>query len=198
MAGTLQVSEVSISNLALSWLGANLITSLDDDTNEAHLCKANYALARDAVLEIRNWSFALNRSSLPVASLPPEELEPHGGYTPFVIPVNFLRVTQLTQADRSSSAVQWYIEGRYLWAAASAIVIQYLVRVEDPQLFSPNFVHALAGLMASDLSVPITGSRDMQSLMMRMYVLKLETAGAYDGMQGKNQGLQSTRLMRVR
>ena len=44
------VSEVSISNQALGWLGANPITSLDENGAAAALCRNNYDHCRDGLL----------------------------------------------------------------------------------------------------------------------------------------------------
>ena len=59
-------SEIQICNLAISWLGGQRITSFGDETAEAILCYANYELARDAVLERIEWSFAIKRVILPL------------------------------------------------------------------------------------------------------------------------------------
>ena len=64
-------SPVQICNISIGWLGGTLITSLDDGTNEANLCKATYEPSRDQVLEERNWTFATKRTSLnPIADPP--------------------------------------------------------------------------------------------------------------------------------
>lgn len=58
---------VDICNLALSHIGQGGITSLDpedDSSTTAALCAQFYPVARDALLEMRNWSFALRRVDL--------------------------------------------------------------------------------------------------------------------------------------
>ena len=47
------VSEVSICNQALRWLGQNKIQSLDEKTASAEWMADNYPFIRDAVLEER-------------------------------------------------------------------------------------------------------------------------------------------------
>ena len=64
-------SSTEICNLALSWLAGNRISSLDDDSIEARLCKANYTLSRRAVLEEAEWTFAVKRAQLPSLAEPP-------------------------------------------------------------------------------------------------------------------------------
>ena len=55
-------TETEICNIALGYLGANRITSLDieEDSTEHLLCSENYEILRDAVLEEREWTLQLN------------------------------------------------------------------------------------------------------------------------------------------
>jgi len=54
-------ARIDIVNIALTWIGADQITSLEDDSPSAILMKTNYFLARDATLEEAEWSFAIKR-----------------------------------------------------------------------------------------------------------------------------------------
>lgn len=62
--------DVGICNMALSHIGEKTITSLDatganaDASQQATLCRLYYPRARDAMLQIRQWSFALRRVCL--------------------------------------------------------------------------------------------------------------------------------------
>jgi len=81
-------STVSICNQALSLLGEAPIISLDDDSNTAALCKANYSDLRDAVLEAGNWSFALQWLKLPKLASPPVSEYANA----YEIPPNVIRI----------------------------------------------------------------------------------------------------------
>lgn len=192
------VSEVSICNMALSWLGAQPIIALTDNTIEGNLCNTNYEISRDAVLELRDWSFAISRVAPAPVVLPAGTLALHDGYYPFTKPSNQIRMITVASDSDYHLEVQWYIEGSYIWADSETIFIKYVFREEDPTQFSSNFAHALASFIAQNLAVPISGSREMQDLMAKLFAIKLETAGAFDGMQGKNQPLKSKYLTRVR
>ena len=52
------MTVLEICNLALSWLAAESIEDLGDDTRRAELCALNYPAVRDLVLEARDWAFA--------------------------------------------------------------------------------------------------------------------------------------------
>jgi len=87
-------SPVEICNLALSWLGGDLIISLTDDSTEAKLCNAVYAPLRDAVLEEREWTFATRRIQPPALVAGPL----YGYDKAFQIPIEVIRVLQVSRA----------------------------------------------------------------------------------------------------
>lgn len=188
------VSEVTICNLALGWLGANLIISLDDAGDEAALCKANYETSRDATLEARNWTFAMSRKVLiPLAEAPAFEYSYQ-----FKLPADLIRVTRVSDEPEFEFSLDWTKEEDKILANVQKLYIRYIKRIEDPQQFTMGFVHAFAARLASDMAIPITNNKDLQQLMMQMYLGKLEVAGSYDGMQGKNIQVRARKLVGVR
>ncbi|CAK0775884.1 conserved hypothetical protein [Gammaproteobacteria bacterium] len=58
---------VDICNLALGNLGSASIESVDDGSIEAKYCSRYYPVARDALLEMHNWSFVNRASPTPPA-----------------------------------------------------------------------------------------------------------------------------------
>ncbi len=211
-------SEVAICNIALGWLGGDLIISLDDPNVEAKLCKANYAPLRDAVLEEREWTFAISRiepaalSSLPL----------YGFDKAFQIPANVIRVLQVSRGGedvqvgsisntgiRSSSRggtgqgretrIEWLREGNTIVAnSAERIFARMLIRITDTTKFSPAFDQALAARLAMDLAIPLTNSEKMQSAMASMYGEKIALAAVSDGLQGRSYNTRSDALTIVR
>ena len=49
-----------------------------------------------------------------------------------------------------------------------------------------------------EIALPLTGSEETHDRMKALYGVKLERAGAMDGMQGKNQVFRTNRLLNVR
>ncbi len=217
-------SEVSICNLALGWLGANLITSLDDDNREAQLCKTNYPDIRDAVLEEREWTFAVRRIQLAPLVLPPV----YGYAHQFLLPPDVLRIlnlpnTQFTDPGSSlliggglgASAVgpdqqpqlntfrKESIEdpsatGNVVLANTDTLIMRVIWRITNVGLFSPLFVQCLAQRIAADLCIPLTQNRGLWVDMWNVYQNKLARASAMDGTQGKMEVKRSEALQRVR
>ena len=64
-------SFVDICNRAITFLGSERITSLDDDTKEGRACKAIHEQTRDNVLRAHPWSFAMKRAALAATTTAP-------------------------------------------------------------------------------------------------------------------------------
>ena len=204
-------SVVTICNLALSWLGGDLIISLDDPTVEAKLCKANYEPLRDAVLEEREWTFAVKRTEL--AQLQGTPL--YGFDRAFQIPPECIRILQVSRGGDSVEAgasnsryntgqgreerIEWLREGQTVVANnAVRVFVRMIQRVEDTTKFSPAFDQALAARIAMDIALPLTNSDKMQASMAGMYGEKIRLAAGTDGMQGRSYKTRSDSLTVVR
>ena len=189
-------SEVSICNQALGWVGGNLITSLDDGTTEANLCKANYASLRDAVLEDRDWTFATARKLLtPLAD------DPVFGWTrQMQLPSDNIRVIGCWALDRDEDQEQadYVKEGRRILSNEPKLNLKYIRRIVAPEDFSAGFTQALAARIAADIAIPIAQSRALQEDMQALYMKKLSDAGTNDGMQGRSEKKLSTKMLRSR
>lgn len=68
-------TQVEICNLALTRIGAKMITTISDTSKEAERCAEIWDMCVKAVLEERNWHFA--RRTLPLTKLRMDEAEPH-------------------------------------------------------------------------------------------------------------------------
>lgn len=187
-------TPLSIANQALSWLGANLITSFDDGTNEANLVKANYDQLRDTVLELYWWSFATVRVKLsatePVDDPANQTFKGHK----YTVPRDSIRVWKVSNdADfRTGNTGAWSLEGGSIVTVFAPAFVKYTYREEDTAQMSPGFTQALAGRIAVDLALPITESNNKLQAMQALYSLKLDEAKTLDGMQGTNERIRST------
>ena len=184
-----QISEVSICNQGLGWLGANLITSFDDNSDESNLCKVNYCLLRDAVLEVADWSFAIKRVELSALA------EPTLGYAQaYQVPDDCLRVILASpNLDFSTtSTMQWEYEDRKVLTDEGTVYIRYVARQIDPVRYSPGFVNALAYRIATELAIPLTRRLNLQGQMLQLYEKSLGEAMGSDGKQGRSRRIRSS------
>jgi hypothetical protein len=203
--------EVEICNTALSLLGQTYITSLEDRTQTAQICKQVYAPLRDAVLESRMWSFAIYRLESTSTQAPGRVDGVTGTYAEngypewgngFVhsIPDDFMTVFRVYRDVSGSMPIDavWTKEGNYIISDSSTIYMWGVKRVTNPNLFSPLFVQALAARIAMDLCIPITGSKTLYEQMTMEYDKKLQEGQVRDGQQGRNESTRSNRILSVR
>ena len=190
-------TEVKICNLALSWLAGNLIISLDDEIAEAQLCKANYELSRDAVLEAIAWTFATRRYRLT-----PEATGPAWGYAfQFTIPaeiITLLEVTANSDTPNGANNLDWRREGNRILCDNSVAYVKAIYREDDPARYPPNFVQAVAARLATEIAIPLTESVELMQNMEGKYKDRLVIAAGTDGIQGKVDVVESRILTGVR
>jgi hypothetical protein len=183
---------VSISNYALGLVAGQLITSLDDESTEARLCKASFDIVRDAVLEAKAWTFALKRYVL----APSAESPLFGWAKQFPLPADVLRVLR---CDDGSRDLAWAREGaRILADGGDQIRLLAIARVEDAALWSPAFVQAFGTRLAAELAVPLSENRALQADLWALYERKLAAAATLDGLQGRAERIPMTRIARRR
>ena len=195
------VSETSIANQALTAVGASIVTNISDDNTEANIVKVHYDASRDAVLEAREWTFAIKRASLAQLAEGPE----WGFAFAYQLPADTIRVIVARQANPErvnfrdlANPMDWAREGNTIVCDSNNVRIRYIARITDPVRFSSGFVYALAARLAYEISVGITQSSKMQENMWQLYETKLAQAAATEGMQGRSQVVRSSKLTGIR
>jgi hypothetical protein len=198
--------RVDIVNQALSWLGEELVTSLEDDSDEAHIMSVNYVPARDATLEAHDWSFAIMRFIPPLNATPPV----YGAGMAFDIPTNILRVISVddpktannigsyTPTINTKEQLDWVFENRQIICNQEVIHCRGIRRIEQEGLFSPNFVQAFAAKLAFLTALSLTSSAEIQGNMMALYESFILIAKSRDGLQGRSKRFRSRTLLKSR
>ena len=190
-----KISEVSICNQALSWLGQPAISSLDQQSTSAELCKNNYPHLRDALLESRMWTFATLR-----AASSSQIQSGQQGFFVHDIPEDFLAVYRVYRSTLSNRQLQanWIREGNKVLADETDVELWGLERIQDPARFSLLFVQALAARIAADLCNALTQNRQLQIDLWGIYEAKLSEATVRDGQQGRAETLGNSTLVEAR
>lgn len=186
------ISEVSICNQALSWLGHTPINSLQDNSTAAQLCRDNYEFLRDAVLEERMWTFATARAVSESSTM-----DAWGSNYVHGLPVEWLAVYRVYST--ADYALGWRLEeGKNIITSDKKIYMWGLKRITDTGKFSIMFSQALAARLAADMAITLTENRQLQADLWQLYQKKLTDAAARDGQQGSNDKIQKGRLTRTR
>lgn len=159
-------SIIQICNRALTKLGSNRITSLDDNVKGARTMSANYDAVRRAAIRAHRWSFAIVRTTLPAMADAPA-----WGYTKqYQLPPDNLRVDQVDRYwvwfgnlfrgyTDSFDFTPYAIEsGRILTNLAAPLKVRYSRDITDPNLFDTTFDEYLACLLAREACEDLTQS----------------------------------------
>ena len=186
------MTQTEVCNLALGWLGSELITSINDVATPARLLKASWSSTLSIVLSAREWSFAVRRLVLPADSIAPA----FGPLRRFPIPSNVIRV--LRCVDAWGEPVEWQKEGAYIVSDETTIYAVVLIRIDTMADLPEPFAHALAARLAADLAIPIIDSPKHQASLWQLYNLKLAEAATIDAMQGRSTITRGPGLSRVR
>jgi hypothetical protein len=207
------MDRTGIANLALGWLAVSKITDLDSDPGRpAEILRDNFDALRDAVLEDRDWSFAMDRFVLNK-----DAAAAAYGYTSrYQLPAVVLRVVSAEEAsagttydafamstwpeDFGGAGLDWVVEGRFILAntTAAQLNVKAVKQQADITLWSPAFCQALAARIAADLCTVITEDKALAREHEQRYQAKLQAASSSDGRQGRAQRVRSTWLARRR
>lgn len=170
------VSEIKICNLALRKLGARLIESLSDSSQEAVTCNLFYEQVRDAVLREHPWNFAAARVRL--AKLADA---PAFGYSfQYQLPVDCLHLRQLNSAED-----EFVVEGDKILTNRDGASAVYTMKVTNPVLFDPSFVMAVSARLAAEMADDITGSTSKAREMWTLYLNAMQSARLADSAEGR-------------
>jgi hypothetical protein len=197
-------TAVAIANLALSHLGDDAtIVNLDPPEGSAQAEQAAlfYPIARDALLEMYPWNFALRRTTL---ALLDEDPNTQWRYA-YALPSNALAVFAVQGAEDADDFVgttygpvaalngvnDFEIEGlsdntRVLYTNVVDARIRYTVAVTIPSFFPPLFTLSLSYFLASFLAGPVlkgeTG-RTVASAMLNIMSGFMDKAQTMDAKQ---------------
>lgn len=179
------VNPVSICNSALSKLGAERITSLNDQTAAGVLCKEQYEKLRDSLLMEHPWKFAIARKSLALTTyVPAYEYE-----KAFQLPTDVMRILDADLSQQTIGEIHWDMEvdhntgERYLVTNESTVSIKYIKFVGEAR-FTPLFAEVLAGRLAKEFAYPLTQSSTIAQLMAKNYEDMLRNARSFNAMEG--------------
>ena len=180
-------NQVEIANRALSKLGEQRITSLDDNTKAARAMKARLAFLRDAELTAYAWRFAVRRVSLPAST----DVPAWGYARIFPRPVDDLRPLRVNNAyiDFRTVGVQFEATGFSRYDQAYQIIdgeiqtnlpapleYEYVRRVENVGDWDALFSEAFACRLAVDAAEELTQSNPKTEVVMMQYDAAIKQA----------------------
>lgn len=165
MATDTEKGEVTICNMALNAVGHTaFISSMDENSEEANVCRLAYPQARDEELEVTAPAWATRHARLGLLDDTTLDLEEVSGGWKYAyalpadaLPNGFRSIYSGVRAPSDDHQVRFAVE--YDAATGQVIVLTdqqdaeavYTARIEDPTRFPATFARAIAERMAKDL-----------------------------------------------
>lgn len=138
------MNDIEICSTALSMLGADEISTFQDETREAKLCNRIYETIVRSCLAERNWSFSQNQVQLNKLTAKPL----FGFQSAFQLPSDYIRLAG------KDGGVPHQIKEHYLYCDAEVIKVNYVFRVSEekfPSHFSMYVIYSLCKILAVSL-----------------------------------------------
>lgn len=169
-------SKIEIINLALTNLGAELVISLDEETELVSRVNNIYELTKKSVLESHPWGFASKRIQLaPSINKPAFEFD-----NAFPLPSDFLRVISLYPEEYQ---IKYTIESGHILANESVLNLKYVYNVSEESKFTSIFSHCFAARLAHELCQYVTGSSAKSQELWQLYNNKRQEAKSINALQ---------------
>lgn len=170
-------SKVSIANLALTILGADRITSLEDNLENARRITAIYDQCLEDVLRAHPWNFALVRQGLARLTTTPA----FGYDYEYQLPGDCLRVIEVN--DGTNIITDFKIEGRKLLTDNTEVKIKYIGNITDPNQYTSQFIFVFSSRLASEIAYAITNNKATAELLFNLYATRLQIAKETDAQE---------------
>lgn len=183
-------TETQICNLALSEIGAKLISNYEEDsTEEARACRLHFDQTRDALLRRHQWNFAQVR-----ADLSQETAAPVSDWdSAWQLPADCVRVISLPSDNPYKPHQEFAVEGRLvLVRALTEVTLLYVSSAVPVTSWDPLFIDALslslAVKLAKSLAHDVAMSQAAAATLAQLALPAAFTADARESMSNENSG----------
>lgn len=141
-------TKVDIANQALSLIGADSITSFEENTSTARRMKTVYDTSRKALLRLHPFQCSTKR-----IQLNPISKQPEFGYTyQFQLPNDLIRIINTNTED-------YAVETDKLLSNSNQLNLVYVFDNKNEETYDSLFIESLVLYLAYKLSKAVTGSQ---------------------------------------
>jgi len=170
------MDSTTICNLALSKIGDQSITSLDDNTLESRFCKLFYPVVLGQVLMQNTWNFATQLASLSQNSAAPI----FDWNFSYQLPADFARIVKFNSFTSTDAIANYEINGQTLLTDEESAEIAYISTSPDASTFTPAFVEVFALRLGAELAKPLAGSLDLKNQLLAEFKVAISESGRID------------------
>lgn len=185
------LTSVSICNMALTRIGANRISSLTQDTENARIANLIYDFIVDGVLASYAWPCASTRARLAqLTSTPAYEY----AYQ-YQLPSNPYCLKPLSIYPTGD----YKVEGRLLLANQTEVYLRYIGRLTSASDFSPYVARTLIAKLAIEFSGRVANALNLKRTLETEYNIAFARAkmaagqSGYPGDEGNNDWIDAGR-----
>lgn len=185
-------SALEIANMALGYVGDEVIAAFGDQNKRARLSTLYFAAARRRALRLGAWNCCSKRVSLPV-----DATAPVWGYTyRYLLPPDYIR---LVAVEDASHEYKFSVEDGYILTdLETPLTIKYVFDDADVSGFDPLLTTVMAHCLAIDLVTPLARSTSKKTELKDDLKTWLGQAGKVDGVERPPQNFQDTSWLRAR
>lgn len=183
-------TETEVCNLALSEIGAKLISNYEEDsTEEARACRLHFAQTRDGLLRRHQWNFAQVRADLSQdATAPVSDWD-----SAWTLPADCVRLISLPSDSPYKPHQEFALEGRkVLVRDLDAVTILYVSNAVPVTDWDPLFIDALslalAGKLAKSIAHDVAMSQAADARFAQLALPAAVTADARETQSNENHG----------
>jgi len=185
-------SQIDICNRALIRLGAPTITSIDDNTKSAKLCKKLYDMVVSEVHGEGPWSNAVKR-----VALAQNATAPAFGYdSQYTLPSDLIKVIAIN--DITPGDYDHRVENGNLLISLDAVSIQYIALLSTPGSFGNYLTNSIVDLLSAEMAYAFTGNGSLATSLRQNYMSRVRENLAMDNQQGSKDIIQVRDLTDVR
>lgn len=207
-------SVVEICNMALGNIRSAGINSLTEPSVQAQQCKLRYATVRDVVLASAPWGFNKTVTSLaqlsavtvfnwqyvyqhPQDCLYIDRIIPNYEYFSSAALQSQLSRLGTNPPDLTKSVPyeRHIVNGNRVIVTNEPLArIQYRARIDDPNVYDPAAIEAIAWLLSAEVAIPIVGGeagRVLRSDALQMYKSFINSAAADNQNQMRKTQVES-------
>jgi hypothetical protein len=202
-------NAVDLCNLALAHLGDEAeVVAIDppDGTVQAAHCARYYPLARDALLEMAPWTFAVKR--VPLAELETNPASDDWAYA-YSLPSTCIRPLSalvpgaperlLSNSDTDIGSFPYLVEAGtdgdlVLFTNIETAVLRYIDGITDTSKFTPGFSIALSRLLASYLAGPVLKGKEGRAEagnQLKLFTVEFGKAAAANANSGRRNAYEN-------
>lgn len=176
-------NQTDICNIALSRLGGEAITAIDEGSRGARLCLLHYDIVLDALLREHLWNFATKRQSLALSvTAPVNEYD-----NQFALPDDWLKVVRINEGE----CEDYRVEGKFLLCNVPVVYLEYIAKVTDPNLMDAQFIDVFAQRLAAEISYPLAKTQTVTESAWKVYNQKIRMARGMDAQEGTPRPIEA-------